>query len=169
MEILKNFGVQPVLLAAQIVNFLLILFILRKFFFGPISKVLEDRRQKIEESLNNAELIEKKLQETEEKTSQMLQNASEEAKKVIDSAKEESQRLNTQAQIESRKTLEDAIINSQEQIKIQKAEMKLEIEGETVTLVALVVKKLLGRSLKPEEKKLLTSKSLTEIVDTIHE
>jgi len=169
MEILKNFGVQPVLLVAQIVNFLIILFILRKFFFGPITKVLEDRRQKIEESLKNAEEIERKLAETEEKTAKILEDAAAQAKQVIDGAKSHSQEIINEAQKEAAKTLEETVAAAQNQIKSQKEEMKREIESEIITLVAHVVKKLLGRSLKPEEKKLLTTKELQELTKSIHD
>src|SRR3989344_3734981 len=120
MEILKNFGVQPVLLVAQIVNFLIILFILRKFFFGPITKVLEDRRQKIEEGLKNAETIERKLEETEEKTAKILEDAANQAKQVIDGAKSHSQEIVNEAQKEAAKTLEETVAAAQNQIKSEK-------------------------------------------------
>jgi len=51
MEILKEFGIQPTLLLAQIVNFLIILFVLKKFFYKPIIKVLDARKKRIEVSL----------------------------------------------------------------------------------------------------------------------
>ena len=73
MEILKNFGIQPTLLLAQIVNFTIILFVLKKFFYKPITKVLEERKRRIEESLKNADEIEAKLQKTAEKTAQILE------------------------------------------------------------------------------------------------
>ena len=72
MEFLKEFGIQPTLLIAQIVNFLIILFILKKFFYKPIIKLLDDRKKKIEESLKNAELIEERLKQTEEKSAQII-------------------------------------------------------------------------------------------------
>jgi len=66
MEVFKNFGIQPTLLFGQIVNFVIILFLLRKFFYGKIVDMLELRRNKIEESLKNAQLIEENLQKTKE-------------------------------------------------------------------------------------------------------
>ena len=65
MEIIRNFGIQPVLLLAQIVNFLIILYLLQKFFYKPIVKLLEQRKKRIEESLKNADLIEEKLKKTQ--------------------------------------------------------------------------------------------------------
>ena len=72
MDILNQFGISPVLLTAQVVNFLVLLFILKKLLYGPLLKVLAERRKKIEDSLKNAEEIELRLQETNEKIDKML-------------------------------------------------------------------------------------------------
>ncbi|MBI2593944.1 F0F1 ATP synthase subunit B, partial [Candidatus Daviesbacteria bacterium] len=65
-KILSDFGVQPVLLLAQIVNFLVLLWILNKLLYKPVLKVLEERKAKIEKGLKNAEEIEKRLAQTAE-------------------------------------------------------------------------------------------------------
>lgn len=169
MEILTNFGIQPVLLLAQIVNFLIILFILKKFFYKPITNALDQRRQKIAESLANAQLIEKRLTETEENSTKILEEARSVAQSVISEAKKESQRISDQTNLDARKTIEEALTSAKSQIEKQKDEMKKEIEHETLILVAHVVKKVLGRSLKQDERQQLTTKSITEIIGNINE
>lgn len=169
MDFLKDFGVQPTLLFGQIINFLIILVLLRIFFYKPISKVLDQRRQKISQSLKNAEEIERKLAETEEKTSKLLEKAGEDAKEYLHQAKEEAQKISDAANVEAKKRIEDALIESKAQIENQKEEMKRQLEKETMILVSAVVKKLLGRTLKAEEKKQLTQKSFTEIAQKAHE
>ena len=72
MDILNQFGVQPILLAAQVVNFLILLFILKKFLYGPILKVLDSRKKTIEQSLKNAEEIERRLLETTEEKEKVM-------------------------------------------------------------------------------------------------
>ena len=49
MEIIKQFGINPILLAAQVVNFIVLLFIFKKLLYKPILKVLDERKKKIEE------------------------------------------------------------------------------------------------------------------------
>ena len=63
MDILENFGVEPVLLLAQIVNFAILLFILKRFLYKPILKVLEERKNKIETSMKQSEQIQKEFEE----------------------------------------------------------------------------------------------------------
>ena len=55
MEIIKNFGIDPLLLIAQIVNFLIIFYILKRFALKPILDILKKRENTIKEGLREAE------------------------------------------------------------------------------------------------------------------
>lgn len=168
MEILHRFGIQPTLLFAQIVNFTIILFILKKFFYKPITKALEDRKKRIEESLKNADEIEIKLQKTEEQTAKVLEGATQNAKNIIQEAKAQAQRITDQTILEARQTQEETLQAARAQIEMQKEEMKKQLEKENLILVTEVVKKVLGRSLKDKEKRELTAKAAAEIGRQLH-
>lgn len=163
MEIFDQFGIQPVLLLAQIVNFLIILFVLKKFFYKPIVKMLDDRKEKIAQSLKNADLIEEKLTKTEEKTRQILETARTSAQEIITEAKTEAQRIYDEATKESKAAGEQILAQTKLEITKEKESMKAEIEKETMTLVAGVVQKVLGKTLKSSEKQNLTQKAVSEM------
>lgn len=167
MAILNQFGIQPVLLAAQIVNFLIILFVLKRFFYKPIVKMLDDRRKRIEESLQNADLIEEKLQKTEEKTAEILEKARVQAQEIISEAKTAAQTIYDDATKESREAGEQILSLAKLEMAKEKENMKQELEKETMTLVAHVVQKVLGKTLKPGEKQSLTQKAVSEMSKTI--
>ncbi len=163
MEILRNFGIQPTLLLAQIVNFLIILFLLQKFFYKPITKMLEDRKKKIEESLKNADLIEEKLAKTEEKSKLIIAEAQKNAQDLIANAKTEAQRITDTAAADARKTIEEALVEAQAQIQNQKEKLQKQLEKETLNLVVDVVKKVLGRTLKEQEKQQITKNAISQL------
>lgn len=167
MEILTNFGVQPKLLLAQIVNFLIIFFLLKKFFYGKITKALDDRKQKIQESLKNAELIDQKLQETEEKTAQILNAARLNSKNIIEEAQKAAQLISAQAQEEARETQEEMLASAKVQIETQRLQMQKDLEKETLTLVIMVVEKVLGKNLKKPQQQQLTKQAIAEITKQI--
>lgn len=163
MEILTNFGIQPTLLVAQIVNFTIILVVLKIFFYKPIMKVLEDRRKRIEESLKNADLIEQKLATTEEKTQKIIEESRTNAQNIISDAKKEADRVYDLANTEARKLAEETISKASLQIEKQRDQMQKQVEKEALLLVTEVVKKVLGRTLKPQEKQDLTKQAISEI------
>lgn len=167
MEIAKQFGIEPILLLAQIVNFLIILFVLKKFFYKPIVKMLEDRKAKIAESLQNADTIEAKLKETEEKSALILDTARKNAEDFLSDAKTEAQRIADAAGKEAKEATEQTLKKAMEQIASEREKMQRDLEQETLDLVAVTVKKVLGRNLKDTEKKSLTSKSIANISKNI--
>lgn len=163
MEIAKQFGIEPILLLAQIVNFLIILFVLKKLFYKPLVKMLDERRARIAESLKNADEIEQKLAQTEERSTQIIKEAQDQSQQLIENAKEQSEKIIEQAQAESKRATEESIAQAMEQIDAQKLQMKKELESETLALVVAVTQKVLGKNLKSKEREDLTKSALGEI------
>ncbi len=163
MEILTNFGIQPVLLLAQIVNFLIIFFLLKRFFYAPIVKMLNSRKKTIEESLRNAQEIEAKLVKTQEESTRILEQAQNKAEQLIADAQSQADTITAQTAQEARKTIEEALKQAQDQINAQKLQMQKGLEAETMTLVTEVVKKVLGRNMNAKERASLTEKSITQM------
>src|SRR3989338_11698691 len=120
MEILNQFGVNPILLLAQVVNFLILLLILKKFLYKPILKVLEERKKKIEESLKNTEEIEKKLQETNEKIDRMMVKTADEIQKMQDEAKKDRDVLKEEGKAEAQQLALQIIKKGEEQAKAER-------------------------------------------------
>ena len=87
MDILKNFGVDPVLVGAQIVNFLIIFYLLKKFLYKPVLGMLKKRADKIEEGLKQAEESRLALEKTLEEEKKILSKAQDEAKKIIEESR----------------------------------------------------------------------------------
>ncbi len=163
MEILKDFGVQPTLLFGQIVNFLIILFLLRKFFYGKILKILDDRKKTIEESLKNADLIEANLQKTKEQSAKIIEETQKNAQLLIEDAKKGAENISQKALVEAREIHKQSIKDTKIQIASERLLMQKQLEKETLTLVVGVVKKVLGRNLKDKEKQEITSGAIGEI------
>lgn len=168
MDIAKQFGVDPILLLAQIVNFLIILYVLKRFFYKPIVKMLDDRREKIAESLKNADTIEQKLQQTEEKSAQILKGAQEQGEKFITEAQAQANKIIETAQSEAQANTHRSVAEAMEQITAEKAQMKKEIEAETMSLVMAVTQKVLGKTLKAKEKEELTKVAVKEMSQQVH-
>ncbi len=167
MGVIQSFGIQPVLLLAQIVNFLIIFFLLKKFFYAPIVKMLEDRRARIEESLKNADVIENRLEETDVKVAKALEEARANAQVVMQDAKAEARRIVDEATEEGHKITESAITEARSQIELERLKMQKELQGETATIAGVLLKKVLGRTMSSKEKQELTKTSISQITKQV--
>src|SRR5687768_16731147 len=61
----EQFGFNTSLFISQLISFLIVAFLLHRFAYKPILKVLEQRREEIAASLANAEKIKQQLAEAE--------------------------------------------------------------------------------------------------------
>ena len=83
-----TFGLNGAFFAAQVINFFLVVFVLKKFAFGPIQEILEQRRTRIVEGEEKLKRIEKQLAESEATTAAAIAKANEDALRLITEAKE---------------------------------------------------------------------------------
>ncbi|MAM28083.1 MAG: ATP synthase F0 subunit B [Flavobacteriaceae bacterium] len=144
----------------QIILFLLLLFLLRKFAWKPILKAVEDRETGIKDALDSAEKAklemanlqadnEKLLQEARAERDTMLKEAREMKAKMIADAKEE-------AQAEANKT----IANAQVAIEGEKKAAIAELKQTVATLSVEIAEKVVKQELSDKSKQL-------ELVDTM--
>ena len=87
---MEQLGIEPKLLLAQIVNFLIIAFVLTKLLYKPILAMLEKRKKEIAQGLELTEkmrLAEEKYKEKEEK---LLSEARREARTIVEAAEKEA-------------------------------------------------------------------------------
>lgn len=163
MDILNQFGINPLLLAAQVVNFAVLLFILKRFLYKPILKVLEERKNKIAESLKNAEEIEKRLVETSEKIDKMMGKASDEAQKIIDESKKEGALYLEEAKERAGKMAEEIIKKSQEAAKAETLKMEQEVMAKVAEIVAVGMEKVTGKVLNKKDQKDMIERSIKNL------
>jgi F-type H+-transporting ATPase subunit b len=162
-KILEQFGIQPLLLAAQIVNFLVLLFILNKLLYKPILKVLQDRKERIAESLKNADEIEKKLLKTEEDREKKLQLATEEAKGIISDATMSANQIIADAHTKAALDIEELVAKAHESMRQERVQMHQEINKKIADLVVAGLQTVTGKVLTSKDQQELVKKSVKEI------
>jgi F-type H+-transporting ATPase subunit b len=86
-QILTTFGVDWHLLLINAVNFGLLMLVLWYFLYGPVLRMLEERRTKVSQGVKDAEEATKKLSEIERSRSSVLAAAGKEADSVISAAR----------------------------------------------------------------------------------
>ena len=157
MDILNQFGVQPILLAAQVVNFLILLFILKKFLYKPILKVLEDRKQGISDSLKNAEEIERRLVETEVQAEKILTRALAEGQKILDRTNEAAAQILEGANKTAEQILLKAADDGKKIVDLQKEILMRQVRENIGDIVTLILEKVIGKK--------ITKKDQVEIIE----
>src|SRR5262245_37039204 len=95
-NVAEKFGLSGAHFVAQVISFLIVAGVLYKFAYKPILDVLEQRKQRIAESLANAEKIKAELAKTEEARQAVLTQANGQATKLIEEARSAAARVQEQ-------------------------------------------------------------------------
>jgi len=89
----ETFGVNWPFFIAQLVNFIIVLVVLKKFAFTPIQEILEQRRKRIAEGEDKLKRIEQQLTDSEQRTQEAIDKANADAARLINEAKESASSL----------------------------------------------------------------------------
>ena len=140
MEIIKNFGINPYLLGAQIINFLILFYLLKRFAYKPILKLLEDRRKTIEESLINADKTKKILDEAFKKEKEILKNAEKTTDQMLKDTKNEAFNILEDARNNAKKDAEKLLIEARHQIDVEFKDAEKKLATKTYILALNMLK-----------------------------
>lgn len=163
MEIVENFGLNPVLLVAQIVNFLIVLFVLKKFLYKPILEVLNKRQVTIKEGLKQAENARIKLEKVVIEEKSILRQAQLQSKEMIEDAKKESMEITKEMIEDAKKQTEKMLNNAKEQIARESLETEKRLAVKTSRLAVTFLEKALTEFFSAEEQKSVVSQALKKI------
>lgn len=146
MELLDKLGIDWRLLIAQLVNFLILVFVLYKFLYKPVLNLLDNRKEKIEKGLRDAEKLGEELEKTKELQRKEIQKAREEGRVMIEEAQAAAERAGQEIKIKAKTEVEKLIGAAKTQIIQEKEKMLQEIKNQTATLVIAAVEKVVGKN-----------------------
>lgn len=136
MEIIKNFGLDPFLLGAQIVNFLIVFYLLKRLLYKPVLTMLKNREARIREGLEKTEEARKLLEKTIEEEKTILKRAQNQANIFIEDAKNQALEISRQSEENSKKQAESMLTEAKDQIA---RESKITEEKLTVYISDLAI------------------------------
>jgi len=136
---------------SQVVSFCLVAFLLHRFAYKPILTVLEERRQKIAESLANAEKIKQELATAQVKAQEILSLASVQANKAIEEARAAAAKVQETETQKAIVAAGDIIAKARQASEAELVRMKLELRKEVGRLVVATSAKVTGNILTAEQ------------------
>lgn len=163
MEILHNFGFDPKLFAAQIVNFLLILFVMRRFFYKPLLDMLKKRQNLIQDGVTKAKEAQLLFEKTAEKEKIILKKAQEEARKMITEVKEQRDEMLKTAEIDAKKQAEVILKEAQEHIMYEAKETERRLATHIAELSVNILQKSLAGVFSKKEQDVILKNALVQV------
>jgi len=162
-QIARTFGVNWPHLFAQIVSFCIVCFLLHRFAYKPVLRMLESRRKEIAESLADAERIKAELARTEAQRQEVMTLANAQAVQYIEEARAAAARLQEQETQKAIAAAEEIIARAHEAAERDHDRMLGELRREVGRLVVQTTTAVVGKVLTPEDQRRLIEETARQV------
>ncbi|SRR6266403_3294614 len=160
MDVLHNFDIEWQLLLAQIINFLIIFYLLKRFLYKPIFAVLKKRADAIKEGIEKAEEGKKALDQALLKEKKIIKEAQDTARKIIADAREQSTTLAKEIEDRAKKQTDRMIEEAKVQIAREAKSAEQQLNKHVAELSIEMLKKSLGSVFGEKEQSEVVSKAV---------
>lgn len=149
MELVKpDFG----LVFWMTVSFLIVVFLMRKFAWGPILSSLKERETSIEEALNAARKAKEEVAGMKAENERILMEARNERDKILKEARETKDMIVNEARAKAQSEGDRLINIARETIQNEKMAAITELKNQVATLSIEIAEKVIRQQLSNDEK-----------------
>ncbi|MFN5459343.1 MAG: F0F1 ATP synthase subunit B [Bacteroidota bacterium] len=148
----------------MLVVFLIVMFLLKKYAWGPILKMLKDRETLIEESLNKAAKAKEEIKDLQATNEKMLNEARAERDAMMKEARETRESIVNEAKNKAKVEADRMIAIAREQIQNEKMAAITDLKNQVASLSIEIAEKILKENLsKDENQKSLVNNYIKDI------
>ncbi len=162
-RIVTTFGVNWPHLLAQVASFCIVCFILYRFAYRPVLKMLEVRRQQIAQGLANAEQIKAELARTEAQRQEVMTQANAQGNKLIEEARAAAARVQEQETQKAIAAAEQIMLKAREAAAQDHDRMLTELKREVGRLVVQATTAVTGKILTSEDQRRLAEETARHV------
>jgi len=134
----------------MLIGFGILFFILAKFGWPVITKMIAEREKLIQNQLSEAEQVRQEMQHLKSEHQQLLVEAKAERDKILSDARKIVEKMNDDAKLRREKETNAMLAETREAIKHEKMKALTEIKNEIANLSIEVAEKILGEEMKDE-------------------
>ncbi len=156
-------SIQPGLMIYTLITFGILLFVLKKYAFGPLQAVIDQRRDAIKESIHHAEEMDRKATEALAEYRQSISTAKMEAEQIVERARKVGDDQKAEIIGEAHTHAQKEVENARDQIRRETRKAIDEIKDQVADLTILAAGKVAGRTITKEDHLRLVDEALAEV------
>jgi F-type H+-transporting ATPase subunit b len=153
--------VTPGLMIWTIISFLITLFVLKRYAFGPIQKIIDERRERISQAIEEADKARDEARKLLEEHRALIAGARSDAEQILAEARRvaDSQRDRVREEVEAdrQRRLED----TRRQIEAETQRALQQIRSEVAELTLIAAEKVTGKTLDQSDQRRLIDEAIS--------
>lgn len=159
-----SLGINLPLLVVFIVNFIILLVMLRLFLYQPVMKVLDERAKKTKEAMELAEATKKEYEQAKGEVQKQIEKGRHEAQAIITQAMQVGERLKEESRQETAKQVQVMIDRARSELEAERDKIVGDLRREFVDISIAAAEKVIKETLDKEKHRKLIEETLQESV-----
>lgn len=160
---MEGLGINLGYLISQIINFVLLLFILRQFLYKPIVAMLDRRSEKIRTDLQEAEESRSKAEAARQEYEQQLEQARDERRSIVAQATEQAEKMKEEILSEARVEAAEIVSKAQDEMEFERRQVLRQAQDQIVDLALTAAGRVVGESLDEKAHRRLIQEFIGEV------
>ena len=148
---------------AQILNFLILVVILRAVAYKPVVRLLQQRSDKIQNSIDKAEADQKAAEATLAQYRQKLQDANIKAQEIVDKAEKVARDEHDATVLATKKEIDQMKKAAEEDIQRDRERAVAQLKGEVITLSLAAAGKIISKNIDNKENERLIGEFINQL------
>lgn len=149
-------------LIAQLLIFLVMLGVLYRFAWGPLLKILNERRERIQQGVEATERAKQELEAAEKERQAMLEEARREAQAMLDRIAKQAEDLRKELEAKAREQAEALIARARAEIQQEREKAVQELRSQVADLAVMAAGRIIGESLDAKKHRELIERTIEE-------
>ena len=159
-----SLGINLPLLVVFIINFIVLLVLLRLFLFKPVLKMLDERAQRTKEGMELAEATKKEYEQAKGEVQKQIEKGRQEAQAIIAQAMQVGERLKEESRQEAAKQAQTIIDRTRTELEVERDKIVKDLRQEFVDISIAAAEKVIKETLDREKHRKLIEETLQESV-----
>jgi F-type H+-transporting ATPase subunit b len=155
--------VVPGLMVWTVVTFLIVLWVLRRFAFRRIQGLIDQRRDRIREALDEADKARSEARELREQVAREREQAKADREQILEESRRQAQRQLEQAREQADADLKMRLEKNREELEAENARLREQIRRDVVELTLLASEKVTGKVLDEDDQRRLIDETIDEV------
>lgn len=149
-------------LLAQFISFGILLALLLIVAYKPVMKMLDERSQRIKDSMDQAELIKQETAKVEQMVKEEIANARKQGQDLVGQAEQIGERLREEARQQAKQDAEGIVARARGEIEADREEALAQLRKEFVEVAIVAAEKVINKALDRETHRQLIEDTLRE-------
>ena len=161
-QVLSTLGINGRDFLLHTINFVVLIFLLRKILYRPVVAMLDERQRRIRESIEQAERVRLEAERADQERQAQLAETRRQVREMLDQATQTAERIRSDAHQQAQQEADRLVERARQEAATERAQAMADLRREVGNLAVLAAGRVIGRNLDDQAQRQLVEEFLAE-------